>query len=192
MDAPTVSAEPYLAFATLASRTNGVLLAFAIIHLSLAVFFLLCTRRFWRISCALALGLAVELLVFALSINVGPVSQRGLRTSGSDSSNDLALFGLMVGLALLATVLSFVTPKRFYIGWWLGWIALGLLAGASIGVTILLFRGGQLLIASQGGRWGLIGALALLAVFAVVPTRWRGAVRLGYFTPSSWSSYLPD
>jgi len=176
MDA-SAAGEPYLSFAALASRTNGVLLAFAIIHLLLAVFFLLFARRFWRLSCALALGLAVEWLVFALSVNVGPVSQHGFSTSYSDASNDLALFGLMIGLALLTTLLSLSIPKRFYLGLWLGWISFGLLAGASIGVTILLFRGGQLLIANEGGRWGLIGALALLAVAAVVVTRWRGAVR---------------
>lgn len=99
----------------------------------------------------------------------------GLNGSFSDTNNDLALFGLVTSLGLVAAVMSFFLPVRWYVGWVAGYLALGPLAGLCFGFTIMLFGG--TLIYNTAGRWALSGIFAMLGLVGVLTTRWRGTVR---------------
>ena len=100
-----------------------------------------------------------------------------MNSSFSISENDLALSGLIVGIGLLGLLISLVLPKRLYIGWWIGYLFLGGLAGLSVGFGIIILGGGEgMLISNIAGRWVLSGGLALLGIGGVMATRYKGAV----------------
>lgn len=102
---------------------------------------------------------------------------QGLNPSLSYSANDLCLMATILSAFLVFAIFSLLLPVRWYIGWWPGYFALGLLGGASIGVTVLILHGNHLLIESEA-RWALIGALAILGALMVIVTRFWGAVSL--------------
>lgn len=169
---------PYVPFDTLDHRHNAILIVLAGIHLLVGAYLAVFGRRFWRITCALALGLAAELLSFSLVVNLVP--DQGWKSSYSAVRNDLASFGIIVSAACVALMLSLLTPRRWYIGWWLGWASLGLLGGLSVAFSLLIVKGDQLLISSQAGRWAMSGVLAALGFIFVLVTEWLGAVSAFY------------
>jgi hypothetical protein len=65
MDSPV-----YTPFASQTSRTSPAQLAFAIIHLLVACHLLAFGRRTWRLTCAISLGLAAELVTLAVAVNI--------------------------------------------------------------------------------------------------------------------------
>ena len=90
------------------------------------------------------------------------------------------MFGLITALGLTGKFIAYAVPKRFYIGWGTGYIALGGLAGLSVGFGILVLGSGEnLLIGSLAGRWTLCALLAAIGVAGVLATKYRGAVSGG-------------
>ena len=91
---------------------------------------------------------------------------QGFGSSISQSGGDAIGMGILLASLIIFTALSILLPSRWYVGWWPGLLALGLLAGSSLAVILLIMKDGHLLIASEA-RWALVGGLAL--VFAALP-----------------------
>lgn len=107
----------------------------------------------------------------------------GFNSSFSDTNNDLALYGLVTGLGLAGVLFSVFLPKKWYAGWWLGWLFLGPLAGMSVAFTMMILKNGEgMLVDSLTGRWILIGVFAIIGLVSVVATKWRGAVSYDSFS----------
>lgn len=101
----------------------------------------------------------------------------GFKESYSARDNDLAAFGIIVGAGLAGLLLSYLLPRKWACGWWLGWAFLGPLAGMSVAFAMMMMKGGEdLLIGNMAGRWILVALLALVGLAAVTMTKWIGAV----------------
>ena len=67
---PAAAGDVYLPFASLSSRTSAPLVVLAVIHFVIGIHLVVCGRRFWRITCAICLGLAAEWAACAITMNV--------------------------------------------------------------------------------------------------------------------------
>lgn len=102
---------------------------------------------------------------------------KGFKLQYSAADNDLSIFAIILGAGLFGFVLSRITPRKWYIGWWLGWAVLGPLAGMSVAMTMIMLKSGDdMLFSSMVGRWILIAVCGVIGLFAVSLTKWTGAV----------------
>lgn len=112
-----------------------------------------------------------------VSIFLSSSDAKGFKLQYSAADNDLSTFAIILGAGLFGFVLSRITPRKWYIGWWLGWAVLGPLAGMSVAMTMIMLKsGGNMLFSSMVGRWILIAAFGIIGLFAVSLTKWTGAV----------------
>ncbi|KAK9896378.1 hypothetical protein P389DRAFT_196470 [Cystobasidium minutum MCA 4210] len=168
------SSSSYVPFSSATSRTAAVNIAFSAVSLLVGGVLCLCGRRAWRITCAIAVGLAFELIAAAVVFNA--IGANGFKSSYSATDNNLAAFAIILGAGIFGFGFSRLLPRKWYIGWWLGWALLGPIAGMSIAMTVIMLGGGDdMLFGSIVGRWILIAGLAIIGLIAVSSTKWTGA-----------------